>query len=72
MTNFNKVLRFEEIENDKCQNQKPWHYSIEPCSNNTQNTTSKWDIAPIHCGIENVTASVEFSEYAIDPHQMRL
>lgn len=72
VTNFSKVMKFPEMENEQCQNQNPFHYSVEPCANNTQNTTSNWDIKPIYCGIDNVTASVEFTEYAIAPNQMRI
>ena len=72
VTNFSKVLKFAEMESEQCQSQNPFHYSIESCSNNTQNTTSKWNIEPIYCGINNVTASVEFTEYAIAPNKMRI
>lgn len=32
---FNRVLKFPEMENEQCQNQASWHYSVVPCANDT-------------------------------------
>ena len=49
-----------------------WHVSVIPCEGVTDYVETKWDIKPVYCAIENVTASINFQEYWLKPNDKRV